>query len=101
MSRLEHQIADIMHAIYDSINNDNFDSVPDYTDRVSGVVDNDHDRDDKDNDDMPCDKDNDDMPYDKDNDDTPNENENEQMLNKYANGKESAITKEIWQKYDI
>ena len=101
MSRLEQQIADIMNAMYDSINNDNFDSISDYTDRVSGAVDNDYDRDDKDNDDMPYDKDNDDMPYDKDNDDmsydkdnddTPDENENEQMPNKYANGNETAIT---------
>ena len=101
MSRLEHQITDIMNAMYDSINNDNFDSVSDYTDRVSGAVDNDYDRDDKDNDDMPYDKDNDDMPYDKDNDDmpydkdnddTPDENENEQIPNKYANGNETAIT---------
>ena len=83
MSRLEHQIADIMKAMYDSVNNDNFDSVSDYTDRVSGAVDNDYDRDDKDNDDMAYDKDNDDMPYDKDND---------QMPNKYANDKEMAIT---------
>ena len=92
MSRLEHQIIDIMNAMYDSINNDNFDSVSDYTDRVSGAVDNDYDRDDKDNDDMPYDKDNDDMPYDKDNDDMPDENENEQMPDKYANGNETAIT---------
>ena len=83
MSRLEHQITDIMNAMYDSINNDNFDSISDYTDRVSGVVDNDYDRDDKDNDDMP---------YDKDNDDMPNDNDNEQMPNKYANDKETAIT---------
>ena len=69
ISRLEHQITDIMNAMYDIINNDNFDSISGYTDRVSGVVDNDYDRDDKDNDDMPYDKDNDDMPYDKDNDD--------------------------------
>ena len=47
-----------------------------YTDRVSGVVDDDYDRDDKDNDDMP---------YDKDNDDMPDENENEQMPDNYAN----------------
>ena len=84
MSRLEHQITDIMNAMYDSINNDNFDSVLDYTDRVSGAVDNDYDRDDKDNDDMPYDKDNDEMPYDKDNDD--------QMPNEYANDNEMAIT---------
>ena len=82
MSRLEHQITDIMNAMYDSINNDNFDSVSDYTDRVSGVVDNDDDRDDKDNDDMP---------YDKDNDDMPDDNDNEQMPDKYANDNEMAI----------
>ena len=100
-SRLEHQITDIMNAMYDSINNDNFDSISEYTDRVSGAVDNDYDRDDKDNDDMPYDKDNDDMPYDKDNDDmpydkdnddTPNDNDNDQMPNKYANDNEMAIT---------
>ena len=92
MSRLEHQTNDIMNATYDSINNDNFDSISDYTDRVSGVVDNDYDKDDKDNDDMPYDKDDDEMPYDKDNDDTPDENENDQMLNKNANGNDTAIT---------
>ena len=92
MSRLEHQITDIMNTMYDSINNDNFDSVSDYTDRVSGVVDNDYDRDDKDNDDMPYDKDNDDMPYDKDNDDMPNDNYNDQKPDKYANDNEMAIT---------
>ena len=92
MSRLEHQITDIMNAMYDSVNNDNFDSVSDYTDRVSGAVDNDYERDDKDNDDMPYDKDNDDMPYDKDNDDMPDDNDNEQMPDKYANDNEMAIT---------
>ena len=103
MSRLEHQIIDIMNAMYDSLNNDNFDSVSVYTDRVSGAVDNDYDRDDKDNDEMPYDKDNDempydkdndetsydkdnvDMPYDKDNDDTLDDNDNDQMPKKYAN----------------
>ena len=79
MSRLEHQITDIMNAMYDSVNNHNFDSVSDYTDRVSCVVDNDYDRDDKDNDDMPYDKDNDDMPYDKDNDDMPYDKDNDDM----------------------
>ena len=110
MSRLEHQTIDITNAMYDSINNDNFDSISDYTDRVSGAVDNDYDRDDKDNDDMPYDKDNDDMPYDKDNDDMPydkdnddmpydkdnddmpDENENEQMPDNYANDNEMAMT---------
>ena len=33
MSRLEHQASDIMKAMYDSINNDNFDSVSDDTDK--------------------------------------------------------------------
>ena len=100
MSRLKHQIIDIMNAMYDSINNDNFDSVSDYTDRVSGVVDNDYDRDDKDNGEMPYDKDNDempydkdnvDMPYDKDNDDMPDDNDNDQMPKKYTNDYETAI----------
>ena len=102
MSRLEQQITDIMNAMYDSINNDNFDSVSDDTDRVSGAVDNDYDRDDKDkdndempydkdNDEMPYDKDNDDMPYDKNNDDTPNDSDNDQMPAKYANDYETAI----------
>ena len=97
MSRLEYQSTNIMNAMYDSVNNDNFDSVSDHTDRVSGAVDNDHDRDDKDNDDMPYDKDNDDMPYDKDNNDTPEENENEQMPDNYANDNETAMTE---MKYD-
>ena len=109
MSRLEHQITDIMNAMYDSINKDNFDNVSDYTDRVLGVVDNDYDRDDKDNDEMPYDKDNDempydkdndempydkdndDMPYDKDNDDTPDDSDNDQIPAKYANDYETAI----------
>ena len=45
--------------MYDSITNDNFDSISDYADRVSGVVDNDYDRDD--NDKMSYDNDNDQM----------------------------------------
>ena len=32
MSRLEHQTGNIINAMYDSINNDNFDSISDYTD---------------------------------------------------------------------
>ena len=68
--------------MYDSINNDNFDSISDDTDRVPGAVDNDYDRDDKDNDEMP---------YDKDNDDTPNDSDNDQMPTKYANDYETAI----------
>ena len=64
MSRLEHQITDIMNAMYDSVTNDNFDSVSDDTDRVSGAVDNDY----NDNDQMPYDNDNEQMPYEYDND---------------------------------
>ena len=50
MSRLEHQITDIMNAMYNSVTNDNFDSISDDTDRVSGAVDNDYDKKDNDND---------------------------------------------------
>ena len=32
MSRMEHQIIDIMNAMYDSVTNDNFDSISDDTD---------------------------------------------------------------------
>ena len=79
MSRLEHQITDIMNAMYDSVTNDNFDSISDYTDRVSGVVDNDYNRNDNDNDEMPYDNDNDEMPYDNDNDEMPYDNDNDEM----------------------
>ena len=91
MSRLEQQSTDIMNAMYDSVNNDNFDSISDDTDKVSDAVDNDYDRDDKDNDEMPYDKDNDEMLYDKDNDDTPNDSDNDQKPTKYANDYETAI----------
>ena len=57
MNKLEHQITDIMNAMYDSVTNDNFDSISDDTDRVSGAVDNNYDK-----------NDNDQMPYDYDND---------------------------------
>ena len=83
MSRLEHQITDIMNVMYDSITNDNFDSVSDYTDRVSDAVDNDYDRNDNDNDEMPYDNDNNEMPYDNDNDEMPYE---------YDNDNDTAIT---------
>ena len=75
MSRLEHQITDIMNEMYDSVTNDNFDSVSDYTDRVSGAVDNDYDR--NDNDKMPYNTDNDEMPYDNDDDQMPYEYDND------------------------
>ena len=48
---------------------------------VSGVVDNDYDKDDNDNDNdqMPYDNDNDQMPYDNDNDQMPYDNDNDQI----------------------
>ena len=79
MSRLEHQTTNIMNEMYDSITNDNFDSVSDYTDRVSGAVDNDYDR--NDHDEMPYDTDNNEMPYD-----------NDQMTYEYDNDNDTAIT---------
>ena len=93
MSRLEHQITDIMNAMYDSVTNDNFDSISDDTDRVSGVVDNDYD----DNDQMPYDNDKDQMPYDNDNDQMPYDNDNDQMPYEYDNDNDTA-TREM--KYD-
>ena len=75
MSRLEHQTTDIMNEMYDSITNDDFDSISDYTDRVSGVVDNDTDRNDKDE--MHYDNDKDEMPYDNDKDEMPYEYDND------------------------
>ena len=95
MSRLEHQITDIMNAMYDSMTNDNFDSISDDIDRVSGAVDNDYD----DNDQMPYDNDNDNdqLPYDNDNDQMPYDNDNEQMPYEYDNENDTA-TREM--KYD-
>ena len=90
MSRLEHQITDIMNAMYDSVTNDNFDSISGYTDRVSGAVDNDYDR--NDNDEMPYDNDNDEIPYDNDNDEMPYDNDNDQMPYDYYNDNDTAIT---------
>ena len=45
--------------MYDSVTNDNFDRVSDDIDRVSGAVDNNHDKTDNDNEQMPYDYDND------------------------------------------
>ena len=90
MSRLEHQITDIMNEMYDSITNDNFDSISDYTDRVSGAVDNDYDK--NDNDEMPYDNDNNEMPYDNDNDQMPYDSDNDQMPYEYDNDNNTAIT---------
>ena len=90
MSRLENQITDIMNAMYDSITNDDFDSVSDYTDRVSGAVDNDTDRNDKDE--MPYDNDKDEMPYDNDKDEMPYDSDDNQMPYEYDNDNDTAIT---------
>ena len=97
MSRLEHQITDIMNAMYDSVANDNFDSISDDTDRVSGAVDNDYNKKDNDNDGLPYDNDNDQMPYDNDNNQMPYDNDNDQMPYKYDNDSDTATTK---MKYD-
>ena len=117
MSRLEHQASDIMKAMYDSINNDNFDSVSGDTDRVSGVVHNDYDTNDYDKDEnvttydkdehvtpydkdehvMPYDKDTEKVPYDPDNENTPDDTDNDQMPAKYANDYETVLDKA---KYD-
>ena len=83
MSRLEHQITDIMNAMYDSATNDNFDCISDDTDRVSGVVDNEYNKNGNDNDQMPYDNDSDQMPYDNDNDQMPYDNDNDQMPYEY------------------
>ena len=68
MSRLEQQASIIMKAMYDSVNNDHFDSVSGDIDRILGVVDKDYDANDYDKDEnvMPYDKDEHVMPYDKD-----------------------------------
>ena len=91
MSKFEQQSIDIRNAMYDSINIDNCNSISDDTDKVSGAVDNDYDRDDKDKDEIPYDKDKDGMPYDKDNDDMPDDSDNDQKPAKYANDYETAI----------
>ena len=95
MSRLEQQANDIIKAMYDSINNDNFDNVSGDTDRVSGVVDNDYDANDYDKDEhvMPYDKDTEDVPYDSDNENMSDDNDNDKMPDKYANDDETVSDK--------
>ena len=87
MSRLEHQASDIMKAMYDSVNNDNFHSISGDIDRVSGAVDNDYDANDYDKDEyiMPYDKDEHVMPYDKDIEDVPYDSDNENTLDDHDN----------------
>ena len=97
MSRLEHQASIIMKAMYDSVNNDNSDNIP--GDRVSGVVDNDYDKDehvmpyDKDEHVMPYDKDEHEMPHDSDNEYIIDDNDNDQIPAKYANDYETVSDK--------
>ena len=92
MSELEQQASIIMKAMYDSINNEHSDSVSGDIDRVSDVVDGDHNVNDydKDENDMPYDKDENEMPYDKDEYvmpnkkekyETPHESDNDYMSN--------------------
>ena len=86
MSELEQQASIIMKAMYDSVNNEHSYSISGDIDRVSDVVDSDHDINDyekdenvmpydKDENEMPYDKDENEMPYDKDEYVTPNEKE--------------------------
>ena len=100
MSRLEYQASGIMKAMYDSVNNDNFDSILGDTDRVSGAVDKDYDANDYDKDEnvrpydkdehvMPYDKDTEEVPYDSDNENMLDENDSAQMPAKYANDYET------------
>ena len=100
MSRLEQQVSIIMKAMYDSINNDHFDSVSGDIDRVSGVVDsvydaNDYDKDehvmpyDKDEHVMPYDKEEHEMPHDSDNEYMPDDKDDNQMPTKYDNDYET------------
>ena len=104
MSRLEHQASIIMKAMYDRVNNDNFDNVSGDIDRVSGAVDSDYDTNDYDKDEhvmpydkdehvMPYDKDEHEMPYDSDNEYMIDDNDNDQMPAKYANDYETVSDK--------
>ena len=86
MSRLEHQASVIMKAMYDSINNDNFDSVSGDIDRVTGAVDNDYDANDYDKDEHV-------MPHDSDNENMLDDNDDDQMPTKYANDYETVSDK--------
>ena len=95
MSRLEHQASIIMKAMYDSINNDNFDNVSGDIDRVSGAVDNDYDANDYNKDEhvMLYDKDEHVMPHDSDNENTLDNNGDDQMPTKYASDYETVSDK--------
>ena len=87
MSRLEREASIIMKTMYDSVNNDHFDSISGGIDRVSGAVDNDYDANDYEKDEhvMPYDKDEHEAPHDSDNEYMPNDNDDNQMPSKYDN----------------
>ena len=117
MSGLEQQASIIMKAMYDSVNNDHFDSLSGDIDRVSGVVDSDYDANDYDKDEhvmpydknehvmpydknehvMPYDKEEHEMPHDSDNEYMPDDNDDDQMPAKYDNDYETVTDK---MKYD-
>ena len=105
MSGLEQQASIIMKAMYDSVNNDHFDSVSGDTDRVSGAVDSDYDANDYDKDEnvmpydkdeyvMPNDKNDHEMPHDSDNEYMPDDNDDDQMPTKNDNDYET-VTDEM------
>ena len=105
MSGLEQQASIIMKAMYDSINNDHFDSISGDIDRVLGAVDSDYDTNeydkdehvmpyDKDENVMPYDKEKHEMPHDSDNEYMPDDNDDDQMPTKYDNDYET-VTDEM------
>ena len=96
MSELEQKASIIMKAMYDSIDNDHFDSISGGIDGVSGVTDskydtNDYDKDehvtpyDKDEHVMPYDKEEHEMPHDSDNEYMPDDSDDDQKPAKYEN----------------
>ena len=104
MSELEQQASIIMKAMYDSVNNEHSDSISGDIDRVSDVVDRDHDINDydKDENEMPYDKDEYvmpnkkekyEMPHDSDNDYMSDDNDDDQMPIKDDNDFETVTDK--------
>ena len=95
MSGLEQQASIIMKAMYDSVNNDNSDSISGDIDRVSGAVDSDYDTNDYDKDEnvMPYDKEKHETPHDSDNEYMPDDNDDDLMPAKYDNDYETVTDK--------
>ena len=114
MRGLEQQASIIMKAMYDSINNDHFDSISGDIDRVSGAVDSDYDVNDYDKDEhvkpydkdehvkpydkdehvKPYDKEEHEKPHDSDNEYMPDDNDDDQMPTKYDSDYET-VTDEM------